>query len=189
MKKILILIFPLLLLSLCVTPTVVAQGILQLKITDKVENVTSLILNIDEIKVHKAFVGENVTENFNETTEGNETNETDNAGWVTVFSGSRAIDLITIINVEELLGESGLDAGRYTQIRLSVDNATVTVNGTSYDVKVPSKNIKFVHPFIIESNKTTSLVFDFDADKSIVEAGKKYILKPVVKVFTEFEGL
>jgi len=45
-----------------------------------------------------------------------------------------------------------------------------------------------VHPFNIESNKTTSLVFDFDADKSVVEAGDKYILKPVVKVITEFEG-
>jgi len=185
MKKILILILLLLAVSLCIVPTA-AQGFLQLKITDKVENVTSLILNIEEIRVHKVFPTENVTET-NET-QGNETNETDTTGWITVFSGPRTIDLISIEDVEELLGEAQLDTGKYTQIRLAVDNATVTINETSYDVKVPSKNIKFVHQFNIESNKTTSLVFDFDADKSVVEAGNKYILKPVVKVITEFEG-
>ena len=193
MKKILILILLLLAISLCVTPSIAAPGILQLKITDKVENVTSLILNINEIKVHKTLV---VTEPVNQTnetntteneTQGTESNETDISGWITVFSGPRAIDLIAITNVEELLGETSLDAGKYTQIRLAVDNTTVIINNTSYEVKVPSKNIKFVHPFNIESNKTTSLVFDFDADKSIVEAGNKYILKPVVKVITEFE--
>lgn len=185
MKKILISILLLLAVSLCIIPSA-AQGFLQLKITDKVENVTSLILNIDEIRVHKPSIGENVTET-NET-QGNETNETDTVGWITVFQGPREIDLISIRDVEELLGEAQLDAGKYTQIRLAVDNVTITINETSYEVKVPSKNIKFVHPFTIESNKTTSLVFDFDADKSVVEAGDKYILKPVVKVITEFEG-
>lgn len=183
MKRVLILIFLLLAVSLCIVP---AQGTLQLKITDKVENVTSLVLNINEIRVHKASLIENVTE-VNET-QGNETNETDTAGWITVFSGPRTIDLIAIKNVEELLGETNLDADKYTQIRLVVDNATVIINETSYEVNVPSKNIKFIHPFTIEANKTTSLIFDFDADKSIVEAGDKYILKPVIKVITEFEG-
>jgi len=186
-KKILILIFLVLAVSLCVTSTVAATGFLQLKITDKVENVTSLIINIDEIRVHKAITGDVTEEPVNET-QGNETNETDTSGWITVFSGPRTIDLITIKGVEELLGEATLDAGKYTQIRLAVDNVTVIINETSYEVRVPSKNIKFIHPFDIESNETTTLIFDFDADESIVKAGNKYILKPVVKVLTEFKG-
>jgi len=202
-KTILTLVFLVLVLavSLCVVPSIVpsvAQGTLQLKITDKVENVTSLTLNINEIRVHKAGIVE-TEEPINETqvneteeneTQGTETNETETAEWITVFSGPKTIDLIAVKGVEQLLGEAKLDAGKYTQIRLAVDNATVIINETSYDVNVPSKTIKFVHPFNIEANKTTSLIFDFDADKSIVEAGKKdkYILKPVVKVITEFEG-
>ncbi len=202
MKKILILVFLVLALSLCITEGVTPQGFLQLKITDKVENVTSLILNIDEIKVHKAGITEIIEEPVNETngnetnetngneTNGNETNETNSASWITVFSGPKAIDLIAVKNVKELLGEATLDAGKYTQIRLIVVNATVIINETSHDVTVPSKAIKFIHPFNIETNKTTSLIFDFDADKSIVKAGNKdkYILKPTVKVITEFEG-
>ena len=197
MKRILILILLVLAVSLCITEGVTTQGTLQLKITDKVENVSSLILNINEIKVHKVGITEIIEEPINETngnetneTNGNETNETNSAAWITVFSGPKAIDLITVKNVEELLGEATLDAGKYTQIRLVVDNATVNINETSYNVTVPSKAIKFIHPFNIEANKTTSLIFDFDADKSIVKAGNKdkYILKPTVKVITEFEG-
>ncbi|NIM47398.1 MAG: DUF4382 domain-containing protein [Candidatus Aenigmarchaeota archaeon] len=202
MKKILILIFLILAVSLCAIP-ITGQGTLQLKITDKVENVTSLIINISEIKVHKTGITEIIEEPVNETegnetnetnetngneTQGNETNETNNAAWITVFSGPKSIDLIAVKNVEELLGEATIDAGKYTQIRLVVVSATVDINGTFYDVTVPSKAIKFIHPFNIEANKTTSLIFDFDADKSIKEAGDKYILRPVVKVITEFEG-
>jgi len=201
MKKILILILLILAVSLCAMPTGLAQGFLQLKVTDKVENVTSLILNISEIKVHKAGIGEVIIEEPVNETQGNETNETagnqtnetetnetNSAGWITVFSGPKSIDLIAVKGVKELLGEATLGSGKYTQIRLVVVNATVNINGTFYDVKVPSKAIKFIHPFNIETNKTTSLVFDFDADKSIKEAGDKYILRPVVKVITEFEG-
>ncbi len=113
MKKILILILLLLAASLCITPSVAAPGFLQLKITDDVENITSLVLNINEIRVHRPVI-EIIEEPVNQTneTQGNETNQTDNAGWITVFSGPRAIDLITVKNVEELLAETTLDAGK-----------------------------------------------------------------------------
>jgi hypothetical protein len=55
-------------------------------------------------------------------------------------------------------------------------------------MKIPSGSIKFIHPFVIEDNKTTSLIIDFNADSSIVKAGDKYILKPVVRISTEFES-
>ena len=42
-------------------------------------------------------------------------------------------------------------------------------------------------PWEIEDNKTTSLIIDFNADNSIVQAGDKYTLKPVVSISTEFE--
>ena len=160
-----------------VTPT--GEGILQVKITDEANNISSLILAISEIKVHES-TGEAVVNQ----SEGQETNETDNSGWITVV-GEETIDLIQVKGVEEVLGNATLSTGLYTQVRLSISNATANIDNETHDLKIPSKSIKFVHLFEIKPNETTSLLIDFDADKSIVEAGKKYILNPVVKIVKE----
>jgi len=156
-------------------------GTLQLKITDKADNISSLVLTISEIRVHKA-TGEIMANQ----SEGRETNETDTAGWISVV-GSKTIDLIQVKDIKEILGETELEEGKYTQIRLLISNATATIDGEAHELKIPSKGIKFIHPFEIESNHTTTLVIDFDADKSVVKADDKYILEPVVKILNEDE--
>ena len=158
----------------------VGQGTLVLKITDKIEltNVTSIDITIDKVEVHKAEIGQAV----NETNETIETNETTTAGWETVVDESKSFNLIEIIGVEEFLGEKTLSTGKYTQIRLEISDAKITVEDTQHDLKIPSKKIKLIHPFTIEANKTTTLVLDFDASESVVKAGPQYILKPVIKV-------
>jgi len=181
MKNILLVgLITMVLIAGCVIPSF-GGGTLQLKITDQ-GNISSLVLSINEVKVHKA----SATETETEQSEGQETNETDGGGWITVV-GSKAVDLIQVKGVNDLLGETSLALGKYTQIRLSISSATAVMDGTSYDLKIPSGTLKFVHPFEIEDNKTTSLIIDFNADNSIVKAGDKYILKPVVRISTEFE--
>ena len=103
------------------------------------------------------------------------------------FREEKTFDLIAIQGVEEILGSKSLDPGKYTQIRLLVTSAIATINGTDYDVKVPSGKIKLIHPFTIISNQTTTLLLDFDAEKSLVERGKSgsYNLKPTIKIITE----
>lgn len=158
----------------------VGQGTLVLKITDKIEltNVTSIDITISKVEVHKAGIDETV----NETNETIETNETTTAGWETVVDENKSFDLIAITGVEEFLGEKTLPTGKYTQIRLEISDAKITVEDTQHDLKIPSKKFKLIHPFDIEVNKTTTLVLDFDASKSVVKAGQKYILKPVIKI-------
>jgi len=164
----------------CVIPSF-GGGTLQLKITDQ-GNISSLVLSISEVRVHMA--GNETAEQ----SEGQETNETAGSGWITV-AGSKTIDLIQVKGITDILGETSLGPGKYTQIRLSVSSATAVIDGVTYSLKVPSGSIKFVHPFEIENNKTTSLILDFNADSSIVKAGDKYILKPVVRISTEFEKM
>lgn len=183
LKYALLAVFFVILIVGCVAPSV-GTGTLQLKITDKVDNVTSLILNISEVKVHIA--NETVAES-NATSEGSETNETDTLRWI-IVTGPKSIDLISVKDVKEILGETNLSAGMYTQIRLEISSASAIINGVQHDLFVPSKAVKLIHPFTIEANKTTSLILDWDADNAIVEAGSKWILKPVVRVQTEFSG-
>jgi len=163
----------------CIVPG--AGGILQIKITDQAERVSSLILTISEVKVHAA-----TNESSGQQSDGQETNETDSSGWITVV-GPKTVDLVKVKGVEELLGETVLPEGKYTQIRLSVSSAIATIDGVTQDVKVPSKSIKFIHPFEIQNNATTSLIIDFNADTSVKKAGNKYILQPVVKIITQSE--
>ena len=181
MKNILFVsLIAIILIAGCTIPSF-GGGTLQVKITDQ-GTISSLVLSISEVKVHAA----STTETETEQSEGQETNETNGGGWTTVV-GSKTVDLIQIKGVNDLLGETSLAPGKYTQIRLSISSATAIIDGVSHTLTIPSGTIKFIHPFEIADNTTTSLILDFNADNSIVKAGDKYILKPVVRISTEFE--
>ena len=66
------------------------------------------------------------------------------------------------------------------------DKALVTINGTEYNLTIPSKTIKLIKGFNIDVNKTTTLTLDFDAQKSIHSSAKdKYIMRPTIKVIQD----
>lgn len=166
-------------------PSAAGTGMLQLKVTDQAHNITSFNITVDKITAH--FSNQTVTATENDT-EGVETNETEEGTWITSFTGPKTIDLVDVKTIYDILGETELASGTYTQIRVYVSSASVTTeNGTS-ELKIPSGSIKLVRPFTIEPNKTTSLVLDWDADTSVVFAGPNVIFKPVVRIFTEFTG-
>jgi len=117
---------------------------------------------------------------------GQEEDESD-AGWYTIVNESQTFDLIALQDVTELLGEKNLTAGKYTQIRLTIESAIITLNtsGTlvEHDLEIPSGKIKLVKSFTIVENETTVLTLDFDVYKSVHETGNgKYMMKPTIKI-------
>ncbi|MFH1210458.1 MAG: DUF4382 domain-containing protein [archaeon] len=158
------------------TQTTPKMGTLVMQITDAPPEELSIEkaeVTISNVEVHLAAEGE-------------DENATTEAGWSTVVSEPKTYDLIAIKDVNEVLGQKVLAAGRYTQVRLNVDKATVTINSTQYDLEVPSDKIKLVKGFTIEDNKTTTITLDFDAQESIKAIGNdKYILRPTVKIVQE----
>jgi len=104
------------------------------------------------------------------------------------------------------LGLATLDAGHYTQMRLIIGdtpddslnifsqthpfaNYVIVADATDsiYELKVPSgpqTGVKLVNGFDINTDQTTELILDFDASKSVVEAGSsgQWHLKPTIKV-------
>ncbi|SNQ62813.1 DUF4382 domain-containing protein [Candidatus Methanoperedens nitratireducens] len=150
-------------------------GTLVMQITDAPANLTieKAIVTISNVEVHLAGANE-------------DTNATNETGWFTVVKQEKTFDLIKIKDVKELIGTSDLQAGKYTQIRLNVDKALVTINGTEYDLTIPSKTVKLIKPFNIVENQTTKLTLDFDANESIRSQGKdKYVMNPTIKVIQE----
>jgi len=166
------------------TTPVTGEGILVMKIKDKLDltNVTSVNIIIDKVEVHKAGIGDETPSN-----ETFETNDTSSAGWETIVDETKSYNLLDLVDTPgEVMGEETLSAGKYTQIRLSVSKTELTLENITHNVKVPSKRFYWVHPFNIESGGTTTLTLDFDTSDSIKETGKnKFILKPVVKIISE----
>jgi hypothetical protein len=113
--------------------------------------------------------------------------DTSIAGWYTIVNESQTFDLIALQNVTEVLGENNLTEGKYTQIRLTVVQAEITINNSGtieiHNLIIPSKNVKLIKPFWIYENETTVLTLDFDVYKSIHQTGNnKFIMKPTIKV-------
>jgi hypothetical protein len=145
------------------------EGTLILQITDAPGdlNITEALVTMSEVKVHYAGIDEN--ESFGE--------------WITIVNESQTFDLIALQNVTELFGEANLSAGIYTQIRLSVDEALVTIDGVQYDLEISPKKVKLIKPWKITDGETLVLTLDFDVQKSVHETGNgRYIMNPTIKV-------
>lgn len=146
-------------------------GTLVLQITDAPGdlNITSAIVTLSSVEVHLGAGGNNSTQ-----------------GWYTVVEEQQTFDLIEIEDVKVLLGTTELETGIYTQIRLHVDEAMATINGTQYNLTVPSDNIKLVNAFWINESQTTTLTLDFEVNESIHRTGNnKYIFQPTIRVIHE----
>jgi hypothetical protein len=145
-------------------------------------NTTVVEENCTDMEVNQTQeVCENVTtivEDCNDETTAGE-------NWFTVAQGPKTFNLIELQGVKDLLGEKDLTAGKYTQIRLTVDSAELEIGGIKADIKIPSGKLKLVKNFNIEANKTTTLTLDFDAQTSVHQAGSKYNMKPTIKVIQE----
>jgi hypothetical protein len=91
----------------------------------------------------------------------------DNATWSEPFSGKATVDLVTLTNVSQLLGNARLSPGHYEQIRLTVTNVTGVFLGTTVYLSVVNGTEKIVQQFDVVSGKTTTITVDVNLDQSI----------------------
>ncbi len=117
----------------------------------------------------------------------------DDSSWEEiVYDESQPINLLDLTGGKsELLGSEDFPEGEIDQIRLILgDNNYVVKNGERFDMKTPSaqqSGLKIKVNEYIEGGVTYNLVIDFDAAKSIVEAGNsgQIILKPVLRAYID----
>jgi hypothetical protein len=112
-------------------------------------------------------------------------------GWKQLEINKGVYNLIEFTNgMDTLLATAILPAGRIEQIRLKLgDDNTVLIDGDIKDLTTPSgqqSGVKLnVHAELLEGI-TYKLWLDFDAARSVVEAGNgKLNLKPVIRTYTE----
>ena len=152
-------------LSNCSTSTDSKNGTLRILLTDAPANYESVNVIFSEISAHI------------------------DSAWVNVMVDPTNIDLLQYSNGETfLLASEEIDPGHYTQIRLKIDSAYVTIDGMTHELSVPSATktgLKFGPQFTINEGSTYTLVIDFDANKSIKRNGQGYSLQPHIRIIAQ----
>ncbi|MEK7572900.1 MAG: DUF4382 domain-containing protein [Patescibacteria group bacterium] len=154
--------------------------------------ITALNLTITKVEVHIAYQG-NPGSQANTTPggQGRPSASPSQQGravdhWETLtITSPTTLDLVALANTNDFptLGITSLAEGRYTEVRLYVSGATATItDGTTVDTEILGRDniVRVVQPFTITAGQTTSLTMDFDAQHSVIKAGDRYLLKPVV---------
>ena len=174
-------------------PIPTPSGTINIYVTDAPprEEVTSIMVTVSEIQVHKAVAEqemEQVQSGTGNTTQEQEQQQTQQGGgeWITIDLSDNAttFDLLEIKGIEQYVGTKELEEGKYTQVRLVVDKVQVKLgDGDLQDATVPSNELKIVHPFDVVGGEAMALVLDFDAEKMVAVTGaNKIIVKPVIKL-------
>ncbi|MFH1651190.1 MAG: DUF4382 domain-containing protein [Chloroflexota bacterium] len=133
---------------------------------------------------------DNQTEEQEATNTSNQTQEQEQeqeqgSGWIRIpLADNTTFDLLQIQGIHQFLGAADVAAGKYTQVRLEVTKAMVTLgDGEPQQARVPSGELRINHPFSVTPGKTTVLLLDFDAEKMVTVTGRgDIIVKPVVKL-------
>ena len=112
-------------------------------------------------------------------------------GWITLNEVNETYDLLELANgASAVIATKELDPGTYPQIRLVLaqDGHSVEIDGNVYDMFVPSgaqTGVKLNINATIEEDIEYTVLLDFDASRSVVEAGVNdqvpYLLQPVIR--------
>lgn len=114
-------------------------------------------------------------------------------------TGERTCDLKKLQATQDVLGAGTIQPGHYTQIRLVVSSAVIYFDnaasgaacapsiappaGRSSVVDIPSGEVRLNREFDVSAFGATTMLLDFDGDRSIHETGNgRFMMSPVVAV-------
>ncbi len=156
------------------------SGSLEVRMVDApslISGIEAITIVFDRVAVHRSSSADGNT-----------------AGWAEVLSpdltpAQRTFDLLSLVNGNfAVLGPIELTEGRYQQMRIVVESATITITGTTSALDISSgeeTGLKLSSGFVVEADRMLDVTLDFDAAKSVSEspAGpENYKLKPVIRV-------
>lgn len=109
--------------------------------------------------------------------------------WVTITAPQDSYNLLDLTQQAAPLGSAAVPAGTYTQVRLFISEASVVDDEGTHDITMPSveeTGIKLNVNYTVEPGKITTILLDFNVDKSLVKLGRApYLLQPVIQAVVQ----
>lgn len=112
------------------------------------------------------------------------------SGWVTA-GGSGNIDLMTLINTSQTIATANVSSGSSVDMaRFTVTSATITINGTTYNVTVPSGQVTAHITGKTTVNGTSSVLLDLAPTVAAIVTSNStvFVLVPSVKAIVVSNG-
>ena len=171
-------------------------GTVEVHVTDAPprDDVTSIVVTVSDVSIHKAVAeqerqqehqgSDNITQEQEREREQQQVQQ-GQGEWLSLSDGAaRTFDLIEIKGLDEVLTVSEVETGRYTQVRITIEEVKVAIGDGELEMAtVPSGELKFTRPFDVMEDETTVLLLDFDADRMVTVSGSgKVTVKPVVRL-------
>lgn len=159
------------------------SGRLSLMIRDTpYSDARALLVTFSEVTAHRSGEGGFTKLPFGDTT-----------------AASRTCDLKKLVDRQDMLGVGLLPEGHYTQVRVVVSSATLYFEnasdgpacatsipvpaGRSATLEIPSGEVKLNREFEVASTGATTMLIDFDGDRSVTETGNgRFRMTPVIGV-------
>ena len=137
--------------------------------------ISSIIATVSEIKICQAVVEQGTQQEKEVNVEQGE--------WISLnITGASPFDLLKLAGLERVLALAEVEAGYYNQINMTIDRLDVTINDGSEMVIIPDKPFEFTGDFVVAADETTTIIFDFDVDKSVVIEEDKAVINPIAGI-------
>jgi hypothetical protein len=165
------------------TPTSTTSGTVRIRMTDAPGLYDAVNLVVNQVAIHRGLPDSLEQGGMSDST----------SGWEILSDRAATYDLMKLRNgLFVTLAEGLAPAGHYTQIRLKLGaGSNVVVDGVTCPLTVPSgmqSGYKLVGEFDVPASGLVELALDFDAARSIHQAGNgKYMLKPTCRVMPMYD--
>jgi len=130
-------------------------------------SITAIVVSFDKVELHAANAG-------------------NDSGWHTVVT-SASVNLLTVLSVPKILGNTMIPAGRYNEIRFFASNASITIAGVTVTYTIASGGTSGLKVpilgggFQVVGGQSLTVQLDFAFNNSEIMAGGSLMLSPVVE--------
>ena len=113
---------------------------------------------------------------------------------LTVSDSAGSFDVLTLRNgTTALLSDKNIPDGIYSQLRLIIEEATITIDDKDNNVKIPSGaqsglKINIDPPLVAQKGQISTIILDFNANRVIETGNGSYIMSPTAIRATSVSG-
>jgi hypothetical protein len=153
-------------IDVLVTSDIVEEGVADSEAGIEISSISAIV---SEIKVYRGGVVQE---------EGSGQGE-----WVNLYVASRPLNLIQNSGQEQFLAFADVAATSYDQIVMAIDRLNVTLSNGRKITITPDEPFDFTASFVVYAEKTTTVIFKFNIDKSVTFTDEdKVTIKPLAGI-------